>query len=112
MVMVKEKVIIIFNSVFVYCLDVLSNVMVENEKVWGNLPKNCKIIAAVYDEADNVYLILDGELDNRKVNVYDIVPNCIWKDEIVTGFLRGSEHEYNINIPLSLFDIIKSFCDL
>ena len=45
---------------------------------------------------DNIYLMIDGEKNHIIANVYDIVPASFWKEEIINGYLRKIQMDFQI----------------
>ena len=112
MVLVKKRVIVIFDGDFVYCLNVFFEILVKHKKNWGDI-NGLSIISAVYDDVDNnIYLIFREQRKHRIVNVFEVVPLLVWRDDIVNGYIRRIEIEHDLMVPMDLCDLVIEYCEL
>ena len=107
-----SRFLVIFHLHFgdIYCIDIETEQVEKNEKV---LPGISRVVGTVYDEQNQQILLFSrGSNVAKIVDIVEIIPLNMLKNDIVTGYIRIAESELLLPFPHELCKLVFMFCDL
>ena len=95
----------------IYCIDIVNGRVIKSGQIGiSDVGRQIRHIGA-YDEQNQViYLLSEHGKDHKSISVKNLVPSRLWKEEIIYGYIRSIEDEYELRVASALYDIIRLYC--
>lgn len=110
--LVLSRIIVIFchDLKVIYLFDVMTEWIYENRKTL--IANNDNILMSVYDKYDaKIYLFCKNTKEHIIIDVTEVVPLKMIKDDIINGFIGNVERNCCLNIPSSLTQLVCEFVE-